>query len=144
GVYKPELTEILAEVLHRLGIKRVMVVHGAGGLDELSLEGPNKVSFLDQGEVKTFFVRAEELGLETASNRLLAGTTAAENALLTIRILSGNERGPKRDVVVLNAAAALMVGGCVPDLPAGVALAGQLIDNGSAYQKLEQLRRVAV
>ncbi|HYH01554.1 MAG TPA: anthranilate phosphoribosyltransferase [Bacillota bacterium] len=144
GVYKAELTETLAEVLCRLGARRVMVVHGAGGLDELSLDGPNKVSFLDDGEVKTFTFRAEEVGLTAASNQLLKGTTAAENAELTLRILNGTEQGPPRDVVVLNAAAALLVAGYVPDLPAGVVLAAQLIDNGSAYRKLEHLRRMAV
>lgn len=144
GVYKAELTEILAEVLGRLGARRVMVVHGGGGLDELGLDGLNKVSLLDQGEVKTFNFRAEDVGLAPASNQLLKGTTAAENAELTLRILSGRERGPKRDVVVLNAAAALLVAGYVPDLPAGVELAAELIDNGSAYRKLEHLRRIAV
>jgi anthranilate phosphoribosyltransferase len=144
GVYQPELTEVLAEVLRRLGAERVMVVHGAGGLDELSLAGGNQVSLLDRGTVKSFNFTAESLGLPRASNELLRGGTAADNVLLTERILNGGERGPKRDVVVLNAAAALMVGDYVPDLRAGIALAGSLIDNGSAWRKLEELRRLAV
>jgi anthranilate phosphoribosyltransferase len=144
GVYQAELTEVLAEVLRRLGAERVMVVHGAGGLDELALEGVNKVSYLDQNEIKTFTFTAAAVGLPTAANQLLRGATAAENAALTKRILKGGEWGPKRDVVLLNAAAALMVAGYVPDLKTGIALAGQLIDNGSAYQKLEALRRIAV
>jgi anthranilate phosphoribosyltransferase len=143
GVYQAELTEVLAEVLRCLGAERVMVVHGGGGLDELALEGVNKVSYLDQGVVKTFTFAADDIGLPAAANELLRGGAAAANALLTERILKGDELGPKRDVVLLNAAAALMVGGYVPDLKAGVALAGQLIDNGAAYQKLEALRRVA-
>jgi anthranilate phosphoribosyltransferase len=144
GVYQAELTEVLAEVLLRLGARRVMVVHGAGGLDELSLAGVNKVSFLDQGAVKTFTFTAQTVGLPASGNEALQGGSAAENALLTEQILNGSKQGPKRDVVVLNAAAALMVANCVSDLQAGIALAGDLIDNGSAYRKLEEMRRAAV
>jgi anthranilate phosphoribosyltransferase len=144
GVYQAELTEVLAEVLRCLGAERVMVVHGAGGLDELSLEGVNKVSYLDQGVIKTFTFTADDVGLPAAANQLLRGATAAENALLTGRILKGDELGPKRNVVLLNAAATLMVAGHVTDFKAGIALAGQLVDNGAAYQKLEDLRRIAI
>jgi anthranilate phosphoribosyltransferase len=144
GVYQADLTEVLAQVLGHLGAKRVMVVHGAGGLDELALEGMNQVSLLDRDVIKTFTFNAAALGLAPAANHLLRGGTAAENALLTERILTGDEQGPKRDVVLLNAAAALMVAERVADLPEGIALAGQLLDNGSAYRKLAALRRMAV
>jgi anthranilate phosphoribosyltransferase len=144
GVYQPGLTEVLAEVLRRLGAERVMVVHGAGGLDELSLAGENKVSYLERGAVRTFTFTPETVGLATAANEELRGGTAGENAAVTEGILTDSERGPKRDVVVLNAAAALMVADCVSDLREGIALAGTLINNGAAYRKLEDLRRIAV
>jgi anthranilate phosphoribosyltransferase len=144
GVYKADLTDILAEVLRRLGTKRVMVVHGAGGLDELSLQGPNRVSFLKDGQIKAFSLNAADVGLENTSNQMLTGAGTAENAVLTENILSGREKGPKRDVVLLNAAAALMVAGVAAGWREGIALAAQLIDDGSAYRKLEELRRTAV
>jgi anthranilate phosphoribosyltransferase len=144
GVYQPELTEVFAQVLKGLGAERVMVVHGAGGLDELSLAGVNRVSFLDQGRISNFTVTASELGLAAAANESLRGGSVAENAKLTERILTGSESGPKLDVVLLNAAAALMVAGAVADLKAGIALAGKLVADGAAYQKLQALRRVAL
>jgi anthranilate phosphoribosyltransferase len=143
GVYQADLTEVLAQVLGHLGAKRVMVVHGGGGLDELALEGMNQASLFDRDTIQTFTFTAADLGLAPAANHLLRGGTAAENAWLTERILTGDEQGPKRDVVLLNAAAALMVAERVADLPEGIALAGQLLDNGSAYQKLVALRRMA-
>lgn len=144
GVYQPELTETLAQVLDRLGVKRAMVVHGSGGLDELSLEGRNKISFLNDGKIDTLFVKAEDVGLRTAANHELKGENPAENAKLTERILNGSEQGPCLEVVLFNAAAALMVANVVSDLKAGVAYAKKIIADGSAYQKLQQLQQVAV
>jgi anthranilate phosphoribosyltransferase len=144
GVYDPNLTEVLAQVLQRLGVKRAMVVHGGGGLDELSLEGVNKVSFLKDGTIETFSFQAEDMGLEPASNQLLKGEYPAGNAQLTERILNGLEQGPPLAVVLLNAAAALMVAGVVSDFKAGIAMARKLIQDGLAYEKLQQLRKIAV
>jgi anthranilate phosphoribosyltransferase len=144
GVYDPNLTEVLAQVLQRLGVKRAMVVHGGGGLDELSLEGINKVSFLKDGNIETFTFSAAEVGLELASNRELRGEQPSDNAQLTERILNGTEQGPPLTVVLLNAGAALMAAGKVADLKAGIAMARQLIEDGRAYQKLQQLRKIAV
>ncbi len=144
GVYLPELTEVIAEVLQRLGVKRAMVVHGGGGLDELSLEGENKVSFLKDGSINTFTFKAEDVGLKAAANQLLQGEHPVENARLTEAILSGKEQGPKYEVVLLNAAAALMVSGLADDFKAGIALAEELIKTGRAYEKLQQLRKIAV
>lgn len=144
GVYHPELTEILAQVLQRLGVKRAMVVHGGGGLDELSLEGVNKVSFLKDGVIETFSFKAIDVGLEAAANLELKGEQPTENARLTERILNGFEQGPRLAVVLLNAAAALMVAGEVSDFRAGIAIARNLVTDGLAYQKLQQLRKIAV
>jgi anthranilate phosphoribosyltransferase len=144
GVYDSDLTEVLAKVLQRLGVKRAMVVHGGGGLDELSLEGANRVSFLKDGAIETFTFRAEEAGLEAASNKLLRGETPRDNAQLTERILNGSEQGPPLTVVLFNAAAALMVAGVVSDFRTGIAMARQLINDGRAHEKLQQLRKIAV
>lgn len=144
GVYQPELTGTIALVLQRLGVKRAMVVHGGGGLDELSLEGVNKISFLKDGKIDNFNLTAEDVGLQPAANSQLKGEDPVENAKLTTRILNGTEQGPCLDVVLLNAAAALMVAEVVSDLKAGIAFAKKLIADGSAYQKLRQLQQVAV
>jgi anthranilate phosphoribosyltransferase len=144
GVYEASLTEIIAQVLQKLGSKRAMVVHGGGGLDELSLEGVNKVSFLKDGTIETFNFQAEDVGLEPAANALLRGENPTDNALVTESILSGTDQGPRLSVVLLNAAAALMVAGVASDFKEGVATARQLIENGLAFEKLQQLRKIAV
>lgn len=144
GVYHPELTGTLAEVLQLLGVKRAMVVHGGGGLDELSLEGTNKISFLHDGIIDTMYVKAEDVGLQAAANQELRGEDPVENAKLTERILNGSEQGPRLDVILLNAAAAFMVADVVPDFKAGIAYARKIITDGGAYQKLQMLQQVAV
>ncbi|MCL6591212.1 MAG: anthranilate phosphoribosyltransferase [Firmicutes bacterium] len=143
GVYQAELTEPLAQVIQRLGVRRAMIVHGAGGLDELSLDGPNKISFLNGGAIQNYTITAAELGLEPAPNHLLKGESPEENAKLTARILNGEETGPCLDVVLLNAAAALTVAGLVSDLKEGIQLARKTVTDGSAYAKLRRLQEVA-
>jgi len=143
GVYQPELTGTIAQVLQRLGVKRAMVVHGGGGLDEFSLEGINKVSFLHDGKIDTIDVKAEDLGLPAVANQELRGEDPLENAKLTIGILNGSEQGPRREVVLLNTAAALMVAEVVSDFTDGIAFAKELITDGSAYLKLQQLQQIA-
>lgn len=144
GVYHPDLTEVIAKVLNRLGVKRAMVVHGGGGLDELSLESQNKVSFLNDGNIETFTFSAKDYGFESAPVSALSGNSASENALTTEGILKGEITGPKRDVVILNAGAALYVADLVPSLKAGIDLAAKLIVEGHAYQRLDRFRRIAV
>ncbi|MGE5581565.1 MAG: anthranilate phosphoribosyltransferase [Bacillota bacterium] len=144
GVYQPELTEPIAQVLKRLGVKRAMVAHGGGGLDELSLEGLNKVSFLKDGRIETFTFSAADVGLPLTSNQLVKGEQPLKNAELTEEILSGSYQGPCLNIVLLNAAAALMVAEVASDLKAGISLARNLVNQGRAYEKLEQLRKVAV
>jgi len=136
GVYDPALTEPLASVLGLMGARAAFVVHGAGGLDELSLSGPNRVSHLHEGSVRSYDFDATTLGLPSAQPGDLAGGTATENAEITRAILRGDLHGPKRDAVLLNAAFALSTE--CGDLPAGLAEARASIDSGSALRVLDQ------
>jgi len=144
GVYDPGLTHVLAQVLGGLGAQAALVVHGAGGLDELSTTGANRLSTLQVGSdaerpvVKDFTLDPVELGLPKARVEDLQGGTAEENAQITRAVLSG-QQGPQRDVVLLNAAAALMVGGMAEDLQEGLERAAGAIDSGAALGKLEAL-----
>ena len=137
GVYAPELTETMVEVLHALGSRSAFVVHGSG-LDEFSTLGTNRVSRLADGRVSTFDLEPETLGFEPAGLADLAGGDAVENARILRSVLSG-ERGPKRDVVLLNAAAVLVAAGRAPDLAAGIEIAASSIDTGAALERLESL-----
>lgn len=141
GVSRPEHTELVARSLGALGAERAWVVHGAGGLDELSTAGHTKVSELRHGAVNTFYVHPVDAGLPVADRQALAGGDAAENAAMIERLLDG-ERGPRRDVVLLNAAAALLVAGRVTTLAEGVPLAAASIDDGRARRVLETLREI--
>lgn len=143
GVYHPDLTVLFARVLQRLGSHRVMVVHGSGGMDELSLEGANQVSVLRDDRIHTFTVTASDVGLKPAANRELQGGDARDNAAIIESILTRSETGPKRDAVLLNAAAGLFISGKAEDLQSGVTLARQLIEDGLAFGKLTELRRLA-
>ncbi|RME78495.1 MAG: bifunctional anthranilate synthase component II/anthranilate phosphoribosyltransferase [Chloroflexi bacterium] len=138
GVYDGSLTEPLAKVLGELGCRRAFVCHGHGGLDELTTSGPNRISRLENGEVVTEMLDPAELGFRRASPTELKGGTAEENAAITRHILSGQERGPRRDVVLLNAAAALIAAGKAEDFETGVALAAESIDSGAALDVLER------
>jgi anthranilate phosphoribosyltransferase len=137
GVFSPGLTEPLAGVLGRLGSPSAFVVHGDGGLDELSLSGPNRVSELRDGMVRTFTLDASDLGLRRAGLAELKGGDAADNAAITRRILGGAEQGSMRDAVLLNAAMGL----AVPDgdWPAALQRARASLDSGAAFHALERL-----
>ena len=137
GVFAPELTEPIAHVLGRLGVCAAYVVHGADGLDELSITGVNRVSHLRLGNVTSFEFDPLEIGLSRAHLRDLMGGAPAENAAMLRAILAGEDRGPRRDIVLLNAAAAL----CTEDgdWRAGLARAQESIDSGAALAKLDGL-----
>jgi anthranilate phosphoribosyltransferase len=139
GVSRPEQTELVARALGTLGSTRAWVVHGAGGLDELSTLGHTKVSELRGGTVNTFYVHPADAGLPTATRGDLAGGTADESAACITDLLSG-ARGPRRDIVVFNAGAALLVAGRATSLADGVTLAAASIDQGHARAALEALR----
>jgi len=138
GVYDAALTEPLARVLGRLCVREAYVVHGQPRLDEISISGETQVSHLKDGEVHTFRIRPEDAGLKTWPAETIAGGDAQHNAAIIRSVLKGKE-GPQRDVVLLNAAAALLVAGLAKDLMDGVARAAESIDRGRAYEKLEAL-----
>jgi len=138
GVYDGALTEMMARVLGALGSQAAFVVHGADGLDELSTTGPNRVTQLQNGDVRTFFLDPLDLGLPRARLSDLEGGDAQENAA-TFRAILNGERGPRRDVVLLNAAAGLVAGGLATDLAEGLSMAAQSIDSGAARAKLDAL-----
>jgi anthranilate phosphoribosyltransferase len=141
GVSRPEHTELVARTLGALGADRAWVVHGAGGLDELSTLGHTKVSELRHGTVNTFYVHPADAGLAVSEAPALAGGTAPENAAM-IEALLGGEGGPRRDIVLFNAAAALLVAGAATDLRTGVRLAADSLDAGRARAALDALRSV--
>jgi anthranilate phosphoribosyltransferase len=138
GVFDARWVEPLAEVLRNLGSVHAWVVHGADGLDELTTTGITKVAELKGGAVTTFDVKPEDAGLQRATLAQLKGGDAKVNAA-AIREVLGGEPGPFRDIVLLNAAAALIVGGKAASLPEGVERAGRAIDTGAAAQALDKL-----
>ncbi len=139
GVFDAALIEPLANVLGKLGSKRALVVHGAGNLDELTVTGETLVAELRDGKVRTYSVHPEDLGFAKATlDQLQGGADAAESAQQMKAVLGG-EKGAKRDMVLLNSAAALMAAGICDDLHSGIALAAETIDSGKALKKLDQL-----
>ena len=139
GVYAPTLTEPLAHVLNNFGTQRAFVVHGGDGLDEITTTTTTQVSELAGGEVNTYTLDPTELGIPTAQPSDLKGGTPEENAEITLSVLRG-EKGPKRDIVLLNAAAAIVAGGKAEDITAGLAAAAESIDSGRALEKLKGLK----
>ena len=142
GVYSGDLTEPLAEVLGRLGSERAFIVHGSDGLDEITLTGPTRVSELRDGSVSTYEIAPESFGLSRADAENLKGGEAEANAEILLSVLKGEE-GPRRDVVLLNGAAAIVAGGLAEDLSEGIGVAQEAIDSGRAMEKLEGLKTVS-
>ncbi len=142
GVYAASLTEPLARVLAELGTMRAFVVHGADGLDEISNTGESVVSEVREGVVRTYVVRPEDFGMPRASIGDLLGGDREQNAQIIRAILRG-EPGPRRDIVLMNAAAALVAGLRAHDLKDGVTLAAQSVDSGQALSKLERLAELS-
>jgi anthranilate phosphoribosyltransferase len=138
GIYDGGLTELIAQVLRNLGTVRAMIVHGLEGLDEISLSGPTRVSELKEGQVRTYTLTPEELGLERCRLEELLGGSP-EHCAHALRGVLGGEKGPKRDVVLLNAGAALYVARAADSFAEGMHLAAQSIDSGKAREKLELL-----
>ncbi len=141
GVFADRLTRPLAEVLGRLGAEDVMVLHGQDGLDEITITDGTKVSRFRQGRLEEIIISPEDFGLQRASITDLSGGNAEENARITVQILEGAE-GPKRECVLMNAAAALVVAGSADDLKAGYAMAKEAIDSGRARKKLDEIVEV--
>ena len=142
GVFGEKWVEPIAHVLGRLGVKRAWVVHGTDGLDELTTTGISHVAVLDEGKISTFKISPRNAGLPDAKPADLVGGDATENAAHIQSVLGGNQ-GPLRDIVVLNAAAALLVAGKAKTLREGVALAAESIDSGKARAVLDALVKLS-
>ncbi len=145
GVFSPDLTEKLASVLKRLNVTRALVVHGLdqgsqGGMDEISSTGETKISEIDsEGVIQHDFISPEQLGINGGNSDDLKGGDAAENAEIIRNLLKNTELGPKRDLMLVNAAAGLYVCGKADSLKSGVGLAKEIVGSGNAFRKMEEL-----
>ncbi len=139
GVYSPKLTEKIAKAMAQLGVERAFVVSGSDNMEEITLTGETTISEIKDGTVTTYTVTPEHFGLKKCELKELRGGDGVENARITKAILKGEEKGVKRDIVLLNAGATLYVGGLAKDIEAGVKLAAEAIDSGKAYKVLEAL-----
>jgi anthranilate phosphoribosyltransferase len=138
GVYEADLTDKLAHVLLNLGTKRAMVVHGMDGLDEITVTRESRVSEVKDAGVHTYILDPRDYGIELSSAEGLLGGDAASNAAITLSVLKG-EKGPRRDIVLLNSGAAIYTGGGASSLADGIKKAAESIDSGAALEKLQTL-----
>jgi anthranilate phosphoribosyltransferase len=139
GVYSAEIMELVANALHGLNVEHAFVVHGANGMDEVSISSRTYVVEMHRGEIRQFVISPEDLGLALVKMDAIGGGDAVENAKIIESIFSG-ERGPHRDVVVLNSAPAMVAGGAANTWKEGLRLAAEAIDSGAALKKLHELR----
>jgi len=139
GVFAPELTETFAEVLKKLGSRRVLVVHGHDGMDEITLTTTSRCSELKDGRIKTYDIDPAVFFENYCTNEELEGGAPADNAAITRGILEGKIRGPKRNIVLLNSAASLLSANRCADLAEGIAQSAAAIDSDAALDKLEKL-----
>jgi anthranilate phosphoribosyltransferase len=138
GVYSLDLVEKLAEALSMLGLRRALVVHGLDGLDEITITGPTRIAEAREGSVRSYEVEPEEFGMQRAALEEISGGDAKENAAIIRAVLEG-EKSPRRDVVVLNSAAALVAAGKAEHIAAAIPFAAKSIDSGAASGKLDRL-----
>lgn len=138
GVYDGQLTHVIAEVLLRMGRERALVVHGTDGLDEITTTGATLVTEVRDGKLFDYTIHPSDFGIAVSSKEDITGGNAAENAVILEEVLKG-KKGPQRDIVLLNTAAALYVGKAVDSLMEGVLLAAELIDTGKAYEQLKKI-----
>ncbi|MFC1558427.1 anthranilate phosphoribosyltransferase [candidate division KSB1 bacterium] len=141
GVFNPEWTEKVAYVMKSLGTRNAYVVHGLDGLDEISTIGETQISELKNGEVKTYLVKPEDFNIQICSVDDIYGGSVEENVKTAMDILSGKS-GAKRDMVLINSAAAIVASGLAETIEEGITLAAHSIDSGSALEKLEQLKKL--
>lgn len=139
GVYDPDMTELIAGVLERLGTQNAMVVCGEDGIDEISITGFTKITQIKNREITTYYIKPEDLGLHRYELKDIKGGDAKVNAEITLNILRGRD-GPQRLMVIVNSAAVLVVGGVARDMRDGIEIAAETIDSGRAFKKLEILR----
>ena len=143
GVYDGYLVEPLAQVLVNLGVQRGMVVYGQDKLDEISLSSPTTVCEIKDGWYRKLVIKPEDFGFETCDKSELVGGTPEENAAITRKILSGEEKGAKRNATLLNAGASLYIGEKAASMAEGIKLAAELIDSGKALETLEKMIEVS-
>jgi len=144
GVYDGNLTEKIAKVLLKLGVERAFVVHGEDGTDEVTVCDATKVTEVSKGDIKTYIVYPEDFGFNRASfEDIMGGETLEENVEILRRVLKGEDKSPKRDMLVLNSAFALLAAGAVSDVNEGINLAIQAVEAGRPYEKLCQVVRVS-
>ena len=141
GVYSPQLTNVMASVLKNQGCETAMVVSGFDGIDEISVCDRTKVSHLENGIIKDYFIEPGDFEMNRSVREKILGGTSTENANIAVDILSAKEKGAKRDIVLLNAAAAIVVGRKAKDIKEALALAAESLDSGAAQNKLELLRK---
>jgi anthranilate phosphoribosyltransferase len=142
GVFADHLTETLAMVLGNLGAVDAMVIHGRDGLDEISISDETKVSRFSDGKTENFFIAPEDFGIRRREIDSILGGNKEENASITLAVLRG-EKGPKRDIVLMNSAAAIVVSGRAGDFRTAFDMAAEAIDSGKALKKLEEVKRVS-
>jgi len=142
GVYSDTLTETLAIVLGNLGADDAIVVHGEDGLDEVSISSRTKVSRFNHGKTDNFYTEPEDFGLKRGKIEDIRGGTKGENAAITLSILKG-ETGPRRDIVLMNSAFALIAAGKTEDINVALSMAVDAIDSGRALEKLKEVKRVS-
>jgi anthranilate phosphoribosyltransferase len=140
GVYSDELTRTIAGVLANLGSKHALVVHGQDGLDEITTTSLTRISELKRGKITTYSIKPEDFGILRAKLADIAGGDVAQNVKIAQDVLGG-KKGPRRDIVLLNASAAIVAGGKATNLPEGIKLAEDSIDSGEAKKKLELLKK---
>lgn len=143
GVYDPSMTEIVANAMSRLGVENGFVVSGEDHMDEFTITGKTTVSEIKDSKVNTYEVTPEQFGLKRASLEELQGGDGAENAKITKAVLKGEEKGAKRDIVLLNAGATLYAGGIADSIEDGIHKAAEAIDSGKAYETLENLVKLS-
>ncbi len=143
GVYAEELLEPLAKALSNLGVKRGMTIYGCDGMDEATVTAPTKICEINNGNLKTYEITPESVGLKSYSMVELIGGGGKENAEITKQILKGELKGAKRDIVLLNSALGIYVGGKADTIEEGIKVAAEIIDSGKAYAKMEEFAELS-
>lgn len=141
GVYSPNLTEVMAQVLKNQGCEEAIIVHGMDQIDEISISEKTKVSHLKNGNILNYFIEPEDFNLKKSPKKSVLGGDVQENAAIAQGVLDGTIKGSKRDIVILNSAAVLIVGHVAHDFYDGIKIAEKSIDSGAALGKLEELKR---
>jgi len=138
GVFSEDLTEKIAGVMKRMGVKHSAVVCGAGNMDEISIAGKTRISELRNGKIKTYYIKPSDFGIKEAPYEAIRGGKADQNAKILLSVFKGEDRSAYRDVIVLNSGVALYIADKVKSIKEGVALAAQMIDSGKAMKKLKE------